>query len=350
MAVTGLTLHLEQQLRDQLDQIVDQQTRDLTKAWVEAWDEVAPDLNQALLDLTTTGSHTGLIGRVQLMRSSQLFQSLEVIARNLGQLANQAGLRITTDLPAVVREAGVAQQAILASQLPKGVDLGGWDRVDPETIAAMVHRTTQQITSLTRPLAPEAYAAVRAELLRGVAVGDNPRATAARMLQRAEGRFNGGLTRALTIARTETLSAHRTAATVARSQNLDVVTGWRWLTTLDTRTCPACLAKNGTVHPAAEVGPAGHPNCRCAAVPVTPSWRDLGFDVDEPPDVFPDARAWFDGLSQADKVRVMGRERLALLQAGKIGWDDLATLRHNPNWRDSWQVTSLSDLTRKGAA
>lgn len=346
MAVTGLTLRLAQQLRSQLGQITDQQTRDLVKAWAQAWDEVAPDLNTALLDVTTLGSHDGVIGRMQLMRSSRLWQALQVIADHLGQLAHESGIRISGDLSAIVREAGEAQAALLRSQVPAGapLDFGGWDRVNPYQIAAIVDRSTQQITSLTRPLAPEAYEAVKAELFRGVAARSNPRDTAGRMVKRAEYRFNGGLTRALTIARTETLSAHRAASTVARSQNLGVVTGWRWLTTLDVRTCPACLSKNGSVYPATEDGPAGHPNCRCSACPITPSWRDLGFDIDEPEDIFPDAKAWFDNLPQADQVRVMGLERLALLQAGRITWDDLATLQHNPNWRDSWQVTPLKAL------
>jgi hypothetical protein len=98
----------------------------------------------------------------------------------------------------------------------------------------------------------------------------------------AEGGFNGGLSRALTIARTETISAHREAAAVSHQENADTLAGWRWLCALSDRSCPACLAKNGELHPVSEPGPQGHANCRCSRVPVTKSWRDLGIDLDEP--------------------------------------------------------------------
>lgn len=337
MAVTGLTMRLVDDLRTQLDLIVDQQTRDLVKAWAEAWDEIAPDLEQALVDITTTGSDTGLIGRMQLMRSSQLFQSLEVIARNLGQLTHDAGIRVGADLPAIIRDAGAAQQAILASQLPADrIDLQGWDRVDPRQIAAIVHRTTQQITSLTRPLAPQAYAAVRSELLRGVAAGTNPKATAARMLQRAEGQFNGGLARALNIARTESLDAHRTAAQLAHSANADVLAGWVWLATLDGRTCRGCWGMAGSEHPLSEPGPQGHQQCRCSRMPETKSWADLGFDIPEPPSVLPDAGQRFDGLSPSEQRGILGVRGYDAWKSGRWPMDQWAQKRSNPGWRDAF--------------
>jgi hypothetical protein len=122
---------------------------------------------------------------------------------------------ITSDLARVVQDAVAAQREILTTQLPGLVDprdLLVNVRPRDRAFDVIVQRATEQITTRLRPLAPAADAAVRRELIRGVAVGSNPRATAARMVERAGGEFDGGLTRALVISRTETLDAHRAAA------------------------------------------------------------------------------------------------------------------------------------------
>lgn len=351
MAVTAETLRFQRDLRRALAAITDRHQRELVRAWALSWNEIQPDLTAVLLDMLTAGEK---VTRAQMLRSERLRRVLQHIADSLTQLAADAGVTLTADLQAVVDAAGGAQASVIDSQLPPGsplADTGTWARIDPRQVDAIVQRSTEQITSLLRPLSAEATAAVRAELIRGVAAGSNPREVARRIVARVRGRFNGGLTRAMTIARTEILSAHREAARLAREQHLDVLAGWRWMCDLSTRTCPACLAKHGTMHPPAQAGPDGHPNCRCAAVPVTKSWADLGVDgMAEPPDLFPDARTWFDALPAADQLTIMGPERLALLQSGVIGWDDLATVRRNSGWRDSWQVTPVRDLRRRTAA
>ncbi len=80
-------------------------------------------------------------------------------------------------------------------------------------------------------------------ILDGVALGYNPKKIAAQM-QRAMG---GNLTRALTISRTETLRAYRTASLANYAANSDVVKGWRWMATKGTNPppCLACLALDG---------------------------------------------------------------------------------------------------------
>lgn len=352
MAVTADTLRLQERIRRDLEKITNAQTRDLVRAWADAWTEVQPDLTAALLEQLTAGEG---VTRAQMLRSTRLRKALQVIAAQLKDLAGAAGVRITADLQSVIDTAGAAQASVIDSQLPPNapqlVSLDEWSRVDGRQVAAIVKRSTEQITARSRPLASEAYDIVRRELIRGVASGSNPRLTAARMVRRAERYgFNGGLTRALTIARTETLSAHREAARLGREPHADVLGGWKWMCSLSARTCPACLSRHGTLHAVAESGPDGHPNCRCAAVPVTKSWADLGFDIEEPADLFPDARTWFASQSEATQVAIMGRQRLDMLNAGEVGWTDMATLRRNPDWRSSWQVTPVKTLARKAAA
>jgi SPP1 gp7 family putative phage head morphogenesis protein len=348
MPVTARTLRLQQALARELAAITDAQVRDLVSAWADAWDEVAPDLQAALAEVVAAG---GKVSRAQMLRAERLRAVLGVIATNLTELATHAGVRLTGDVATVVAQAGAAQAAIVDTQLPAGsklVNLQAWSRVDEDTVAAIVKRTTEQITSLTRPLAPEAYQAVRRELIRGVAAGSNPRAVAARMVQRAEGRFNGGLARATMIARTEMLDVHRAAAALGQEQHAEVLAGWVWNTHLDARTCPACIAMAGREFPIEEPGPLGHQNCRCARTPVVRSWADLGFgDLKEPESVLPDAEAWFAGLSEGEQKRILGAGRYEAWRRGDFPISAWAERRSTSGWRDSYHAASAQSGGRR---
>lgn len=346
MAITATALRLQLHLDSDLQQVTDAQTRALTSAWVYAWAEVSADLQDTLEELLADG---GVVSKATMSRSLRLRAVLGLIADRLETLAEQAGVRITSDLRAVVDAAAEAQRGILGAQLPPLLSHEQAALVDGvldmPALDAIVARTTEQITSLTNPLSADAAEVVRRELIRGVAVGDNPRVTARRMVRRAEKGFNGGLTRAMTISATELLDAHRAAAKVQQDRNSEVLAGWIWLCHLSTRTCPSCLVKNGTLHPLSEPGPEDHPQGRCSRMPKAKSWADLGFDVEEPDDQVPDARAWFDALTEAQKIQLLGPRRWELLSTGQIQWDDLTSRRESPGWRTSWVMTPVADLT-----
>lgn len=351
MAVTGRTLRFQRGLEQQLAEITDLQVRDLVRAWAEAWNEIQPDLTAVLLDMLLDGDR---VTRAQLLRSTRLRKALAVIADSLQQLADDAGVRLTADLDDIVEQAGSAQASVIDSQLPVNsahlVDLDAWSRVDDRQIAAIVKRSTEQITSLTRPLSGEAYTALRRELIRGVASGSNPRATAARIVARAERAFNGGLTRALVIARTETLDAHRAAAAIGQAQHADVLKGWVWTAAMSNRTCPACFGMNGTEFPLTTPGPEGHQQCRCSRVPVVRSWKDLGYDVEEPPSLLPDSQSFFDGLSADEQRSILGPKRFAAYQAGGFPMSAWAVRQTNPGWRDSYVTAGVPKAARSSAA
>jgi len=342
VAITAKTLRLTQQLRRDLLKITNQQDRALTKAWVDAWDTVSTDLETAVNELTAN-AQGGLLSRAMILRSRRLQYALQVIAQKLDQLTTDAGRLITDDLPGVVRAAGEAQEAIIASQLPKAKvpDLAGWVKPDARALDAIVKRSTEQITSELWPLSSEADAVIRRELVRGIATGANPRAIATRVMKGAEGGFNGGLSRALTIARTETLDAHRAAAAESQAANADVLDGWVWLTDLSPRTCPACLGMAGTVHPLSEPGPLGHPNCRCSRMPKAKTWRDLGIDLDEPEAATPNAGDWFAGQDEKTQRSILGPARYAAWARGDYPMDAWAVRKPNPAWRASYQTSSI---------
>lgn len=349
MAITPETLKRAAELRAAVADITDQRTRQLAEAWVRAFDEVTPALAAGIDDALSLADAGRWPSRSQILRSRRLMHALDLALGHLELLARQAGVAIGEDASAAATAGATAQPALIATQMPPQAGTVAelsvrFDRLDPRALEAIVARTTQQVTALTYPISGEAYQAMLRELVRGVAVGDNPREAARRMVARVEGRFAGGLTRALVISRSEVLDAHRAAATAAQNANADVLQGWTWHCSLDRRACPSCWSKHGTMHPLSEPGPYDHQQGRCSRSPVSKSWRSLGFDIEEPPSVMADAETVFKGLPHADQLAVMGPARLAALDSGRASWSDLSVRRTTPGWRDSFAPRPARDF------
>lgn len=65
-------------------------------------------------------------------------------------------------------------------------------------------------------------------------------------------------------------------------QNENVIKGIQWVSTLDSKTTPICMARDGQVYPIdSGPRPPAHPNCRSTTVPVTKSFREMGIPLDE---------------------------------------------------------------------
>lgn len=346
MAITRHTLRLSRELRLVITDLADQATRQLVAAWVKAWDTLEAEMAQAVAELLEVGD--GEWPSVQqIRRATRAQKALEHAAIQLRGLSEQAGVLVVEQGGQAAATSAEWQARLIASQMPPAAgDMATltavFDRVSPAAIDEIVRRITGQVYALSRPLTAEATASMERALVRGVAVGSSPRVTARNMLANLEAGFNGGLTRALTIARTEILDASRAGAQAAQDANADVLTGWVWVAQLDKRTCPSCWSRNGTEHDLDEAGPDDHQNGRCARMPKAKSWARLGFHgIDEPPDLLPDARKVFAGLSKADQLAVMGPGRLAALADGSLSWDGLSRRVQTVGWRDSYGTAPL---------
>jgi hypothetical protein len=347
VAVTQDTLRQAKRLRQQLITMTDAQTVELTRAWAEAWDVLLPEFEAALSELLVKAVD-GKVSHALAARNVRLQAALRAAREALDVLAPRSADIITQELSWAVLDAAEGHQALVKSQLPPahtGVTVT-FNRVPHDALTAIVERTTQQIHSNFKPLAADVERKMKRALVRGIAVGDNPRTTASKLMRETEGAFNGGLTRALNISRTETLDAHRAGAKAAERANLDILTEWEWHANLDRRTCPSCLAKHGQRFPLEDDGPQDHQQGRCARVPITKTWKELGFDIPEPASVTPDSRQWFDNLTPETQREIMGPARLKLLNDGDIAWADLSSKHSTAGWRDSYVVTPLKDLVQ----
>ena len=179
------------------------------------------------------------------------------------------------------------------------------------------------------------------ELVSGIAGGLHPRQVADRM----SGLMGGNLARARTIARTEMLRSYREGqARFYRSQR--VVKYWTWHSATDRRTCPTCWVLHGTKWPKEESF-GTHPNCRCAMVPVSYTWKELGFNV---PDRFESSyvptpgKSLFKKLPEADKKAILGKKAYKRYAAGELELEDFIREKLTPDWG-----VTRSTMSVKGA-
>lgn len=349
MAVTDRTLWLLRALRVEVGAQADDAVRQLTAAWVQAWDLLAADWRAAMdqvVALYATADRWP--APWQLARIDRLAVAQRATAEALAALTSSTNTTVGAGATEVIAATAAAEPAIMASQLPAALAAKAIEtyaaRIAPSALEAIAARARAQIHAGTWPLTEDAVQAMRRALITGVATGAHPTEAARSMVDQVGGAFNGGLTRAINIARTEMLDAYRHTSATVHAANADVLDGWTWISTLDLRTCPSCWAMHGTHHPLDQPGPWDHHSGRCARMPKVKSWAELGIPGVEAPDLTPDAEKVFAALPADDQLAIMGPGRLALLTAGRVSWADLAVRRDNLAWRPSYVPRPVRDL------
>jgi SPP1 gp7 family putative phage head morphogenesis protein len=192
--------------------------------------------------------------------------------------------------------------------------------------------------SLLSTFGDQAAQTIGKALTVGIVTGRSP-VEIARSIRQAAGL---PLVRAETIARTELHRAFRTATQRTFEKNSDVVSGWIWHSAQQRRTCAACWAMHGTFHPVTETLH-GHVRCRCAMLPQTKTWEELGIEgVQGERVTVPLGSDLFTHLSEADQRYILGKTKHDLYKNGDITLADLATLHRNNIWGDSWQESTIA--------
>lgn len=195
MAITPETLKLSADARKKLLAITDAHYLSLVTAWVATWDDLGPELEASLNDVFLSAKD-GKGRRTDIARNKRLAATLQLANQRLQELADSVGVTVGPDLPTVAVDGHTAQASMIGSQLPAAQVNIVMDKFTAAPIDAMVARTLTQIHKDTRPLAADVVRMMESEHVRGISLGNNPRKTGQRIVKAAEGRFNGGLTRA----------------------------------------------------------------------------------------------------------------------------------------------------------
>jgi SPP1 gp7 family putative phage head morphogenesis protein len=181
-------------------------------------------------------------------------------------------------------------------------------------------------------------------MVTGLAAGLGPRQLA-RELRQAYGM---GLTDALRLSRTENLRAYRTASRQTYEANSDIVKGWQRHAAKDDRVCLACIMLDGKLYELA-TDMDDHVMGRCAMLPVTKTYAELGIDAPEPQFQDESAREWFERQPESVQREMMGAGKFDAWQDGKFTLDDIPQLTHSDVWGDSWTPKPLYELLGESA-
>ena len=278
--------------------------------------------------------------------SQKRLEKLLAAIRTINKEAYQAISReLTSEMKAFGSYEAEFQSRTLVKLLPVQFDI-----VTPssaQVYAATMARPFQGmlLKEVFDGLEPAAFARVRNAVRMGFVEGETTDQIIRRIRGRRANNYADGLTE---ISRKDAEKVVRTAvahtAAVAREetyeQNANLVKGIRWTSTLDGRTTQTCIVRDGLEYTTAGK-PVGHSvpwnggpgrihwQCRSTSVPVTKSWRELGFDVDElPPSTrasmdgqVPGKTTYFDFLKSkpaAFQDSVLGKTKGALLRRGEL--------------------------------
>lgn len=185
---------------------------------------------------------------------------------------------------------------------------------------------------------------VEAHFLDGIGTGmraDQITALIGRNLQTGLG---SGLTSLLTTLRTAQIKSYQIANHSTYLANSNIVKGWVWWAALDNRCCLSCIAQHGTVHELSETLD-DHHNGRCAPIPQTVTYADLGLDIPEdttPPETGPE---WFGRQSAATQRELMGPGMFEAWKAGQFDFRDISQKYNDPVYGELLRQASLKDLT-----
>ena len=345
-----------------LQQMVEQQRLELLKreqaasgrvvsAYGAAWKRVAADVDALVADVDARRARGEAVTLGQLGRLERLRALKTQVAEQLRELAGHAGPQIAFEQRAVIAQSGKYLKELVAAaagRAPAGgaAVLANWNSIPKEALAHLAGALADgsPLADLLAQIAGDGARGFGEALTTGLALGLSPRAVAAS----AQKEFGTPLARTLTIARTETLRTYREATRQELMANQDLVAGWTWHAHLDRHTCAACWAMHGTKHEPDDTLD-GHPNCRCAMVPLTRSWEELGFEgVPDTRPVIEPGLDLFDQAGEQVQREVLGPAAFEQFSSGKLKLVDLLVRRDDPDWGTMRYARSLKQVALGG--
>lgn len=314
---------------------------EIVRAYGNAWKHIEPrvrDLSKRYYEAENAGERISPSWLFQLERLQSVQRQIE---SEIAGVVQNAEVRIRAEQWNAVEAARRHAEALVEPQLPDGISVS-WSRLNREAVADLVGFTSNgsPLRELLDELPEDAGAAVREALISGVVLGQSPYVIA----RRSRAALGGNMARALRISRTEVMRSYREATLRNYQANAGIVTGWVWHSAVDTRTCPACWAMHGTEHGLDERLD-DHVQGRCAMVPRTKSWAELGFaGVEETSPQIELGTEAFARLDEAKQRAILGPAALEAYRAGAIKLTDFVGRRTSADWGTMRYARSLKAI------
>lgn len=296
---------------------------------VEMWERIEADIVADLERLITSLEERGEgITESALLRMERYRRLLVQLDDLYAELAQEGLVEIRR---AMVDAAGLGE--IMAQAVLAGIT------GQAQPFARLPIEALAQITALAQPGGPlnqileNAYPmaadALTKQLVSNIGRGKNPRAILA--FARKQG-LVAGLDHILLVSRDQSVRAFRQASVLSYRNDPDVI-AYKRMAARQTRTCPMCLALDGTLYPTDEFMPV-HPQDRCTVVPVV-----RGF----PPTTWKSGSSWFAEQRPDVQRQMLGPERYRLYKSGTPLTDFIQVSNHE-TWGPSLKLRPLAQM------
>lgn len=305
--------------------------RHLTREWLKIERVLVQQMNPIAEEAVRTAATSGLTPEQLRIRAESLQRQL--FAR-IGEYGETVADITTAEQRRMIELVGSQFESQLAAM---GALPSGFNALPVTAMESMVGHVAggSPIYNyfLSNGLADKTMTAIGDALIKGIALGRNPKVVA-RLMADAAGLPHR---RALLIARSEMMRIMRITSLENYRQS-DIVQGWVWLASKSDRTCLACLAKDGSIHPLDEEFN-DHPAGRCGAMPYLPGITPK----------FQTGREWFEQQPTETQMAMMGPRRYAAWRGNRFAFDDLAHPHHSPVFGTHYQEASLEQAIQNAA-
>lgn len=311
---------------------------EIVRVYGEAWKRIRAELERLHTEYEAMKARGEEPGPDWIYQYNRARAFRNQVLRELQTFAQYAENKVREEQIEAIRTA--EEQAERLARLALGTPPAGlvvdWNRIDRYAVETMLGMTQMEspLHRLLLSISVEGAQAAEDALVRGILMGQNPREVA-REMRKVLGTT---LSRALTIARTETLRAHREATRASYQANSDIVKGWIWHSATDERVCGACWAMHGTEHRLDEILD-DHPNGRCAMVPKTHTWAEIGkqygIDLSDVPDTNPEIEtgvSLFERLPAEKQIKILGPAKYAAWKEGEFSLSDIVGRSRSKEW------------------
>lgn len=211
--------------------------------------------------------------------------------------------------------------------------VANWRRTNPQAILqAIGYADSNALAVMLDRLGTKYASSISDFILTNVAQGRNPSVWAKELASVLMIPYQD----ADSIARTVQIYSYRDATHYEYQQNKNIVSGWMWYSSLDERTCIACVALHGTIHPVEEKLN-DHWRGRCVALPIVrgATWQNDVKRGDE----------YFAALDERKQRGHFGNNRLyEAWKRGDVALDDVVKTSQDPIFGVMRRVASAKEM------
>ena len=341
---------LQQQYQKQMERGEQAVVNRLIVSYGAIWKHAKSDLDKVLAQIAEARARGEPITPGWLYREERARALMQQVRDEITRWSKNDAARAALELQRHGIESGAAEARGLLERATRGVDVS-FTAMPRGAVERMVGFTESgmPLSDLFDKIGPEVGERFKNALIVGIGTGMHP----TRVAQLAREATGVGLARALRIARTEMLRGWRESSRQTYAANDDIVDGWIWSADLSDRTCASCLAMHGTFHKLDERLD-DHPNGRCAMLPHTKTWSELGFKgIQDTRPAVADSAEWLNKLDEKNPSavnRILGMQAAELWRAGKVGLHEFTQQRTDATWgtmRSQASLRAIMDAKEK---